>query len=339
MNRVCFISVYFGDITEKMKNFFKSCAWNLGFDWLFVSDHVVTFEVSKNVHCIYLTKEEFRIKLSEVSGITVPPFEPYKTCDFRPAFGEVFRKELENYEFWGISDTDMILGDLSKFITNELLDNYDKIYTFGHLSIIRNTDEINSLYKVETTNSRDFKKIFLNPLSCVYDEYEGFTEKMVDVGYRVYFEKKCADIYVTHSRINVCEKNRFKLIQYRNKYADYCENVNYKYQLFTIDNGKIVKYFIKSGNLEKKEYSYIHKIEYDKEFDLDLDSRYIITPTELIRCDEFFERVDQNLCNTEYFIKYNKSYSFIEKIDYLWMFARYNIRKIRKNVFPRKNEI
>jgi hypothetical protein len=35
---------------------------------------------------------------------------PYKLCDFRPAFGEIFADELTGYDFWGHSDLDLDFG-------------------------------------------------------------------------------------------------------------------------------------------------------------------------------------------------------------------------------------
>lgn len=340
MNRVCFISVYFGGIPNKMHLFFKSCKWNPGFDWLLVTDHDAPFDdIPDNIISVKLSQEAFRERLSSVCGFEISKFQPYKVCDFRPAFGEIFRHELEGYEFWGISDTDMILGDLSKFITNELLDNYDKIYTFGHLSVVRNIAELNSIYKLDTPNSRNYKSIFNNPLSCVYDEYEGFTEKLLDYNYKVYPYKECADIYFVKNRIKVCEVNRFKLIQYRNNYYKYCETKNYKYQIFTINKGKIIKYFLENNSLEEREYAYIHKLEYDKEYNLDNNSQYIISADELIECDEFFRLVNSGSYKLEYFIRYNKPDLLDEALDFVYFYMRHRIRRFRKKIFPRKNEM
>jgi hypothetical protein len=37
---------------------------------------------------------------------------PYKLCDFRPAFGEIFAEELAGFDFWGHSDLDLIFGQI-----------------------------------------------------------------------------------------------------------------------------------------------------------------------------------------------------------------------------------
>lgn len=340
MNKVCFVSVYFGNIPDSMELFFKSCSWNLKFDWLFVSDQDVPFQnISSNIRCIKMLQEDFRKRLSSVCGWEVPVFKPYKVCDFRPAFGEIFAKEIKDYEFWGISDTDMILGDLSKFISDDLLEQFDKIYTVGHLSIVRNDTRLNSLYKTDTPNSRNYGSIFSNPLSCIFDEYEGFTEKVEDSGFKVYKEKDCADVYQDGERIKVNVLSRVRLIQNRNNYLEYCEKKNYKYQIFVLNKGRIVKYFINNGLLETKEYSYIHKVEFNERCSPHRESKYIITTGGLVNNDKFFELVENGNYDLNDFMSYNRPNLVKEAYRFVYLYIRLNARIIRKKILPRKNEM
>ena len=77
---------------------------------------------------------------------------PYKICDFRPAFGRIFEDNLSDFEFWGYSDLDLVYGNLSHFISLNNLKNFDIItsrsdYVAGHFTLFRNTNNINNLYK------------------------------------------------------------------------------------------------------------------------------------------------------------------------------------------------
>lgn len=36
-----------------------------------------------------------------------------KLCDLRPIYGEIFRKYLVGYDYWGYGDIDVIYGNLS----------------------------------------------------------------------------------------------------------------------------------------------------------------------------------------------------------------------------------
>lgn len=339
-NRVCFISIYFGKIPDSISLFFESCKWNVEFDWLFIHDKELNFNITaSNIKSLLMSLEEFRERLTNVSDVNIPLFEPYKVCDFRPAFGEVFQEELTGYEFWGIVDTDLILGDLSHFLTDDLLNKFDKIYTVGHLSVVRNNPYINSLYKKNTKNSRDYKQIFTNPNSCVYDEYEGFNEKFEDNGLKLYKYKECADVCIVCKRIKTNTLRKVKLVQYRNKYLEFCESKNYRYQLFTINQGKIFKYYIAGKKMHKKEYSYIHKIDFSGEHIEDKNGKYIITKDGLVKNDEVFSKLENGIIDRSDFNMYNKACLIRESLCYSYLFLRLKLRKYRKICLPRRDEL
>ena len=48
---------------------------------------------------------------------------PYKLCDFKPLYGEFFAEYLSGFSHFGHCDIDVIMGRLSSFVTDDLLDN------------------------------------------------------------------------------------------------------------------------------------------------------------------------------------------------------------------------
>lgn len=80
-------------------------------------------------------------------------FEGRKLCDLKPMFGVVFEDLIEEYEFWGHVDCDMILGDLAEFLSNDELSSHDilmlrgRSFVHGPLTVYRNNEHINHLYK------------------------------------------------------------------------------------------------------------------------------------------------------------------------------------------------
>ena len=74
-------------------------------------------------------------------GFPVALNSPYKLCDFKPSDGEVFEDYLNDYDYWGHCDVDLIWGDIRKFVTDELLEKYVRIFSRGHCSIYRNSSE------------------------------------------------------------------------------------------------------------------------------------------------------------------------------------------------------
>ena len=62
------------------------------------------------------------------------------------------------YDFWGFGDMDVVLGDIRKFITDDVLSKNDVIGHAGHMQIFKNCKEINEL--VLKTPSSTLKKYF-----------------------------------------------------------------------------------------------------------------------------------------------------------------------------------
>lgn len=58
-------------------------------------------------------------------GITPPPLEGRKLCDFRPALGEMYADEVARFDFWGHTDLDCVYGPLWEYVTDDLLAGCD----------------------------------------------------------------------------------------------------------------------------------------------------------------------------------------------------------------------
>ena len=96
---------------------------------------------------------------------------PKKLCDYKPAYGWIFSEYLSEYKFWGYCDLDIIFGDISSFISEQMLEEYDKLYNLGHLTIYRNTDEINTMFMKPLNNKEIYKEIYQTPNMCCFDEW------------------------------------------------------------------------------------------------------------------------------------------------------------------------
>lgn len=63
----------------------------------------------------------------ETLGVTCPPLEGRKLCDFRPALGEMYATEIADLgaEFWGHTDLDCVYGPIWEYVTDELIADCD----------------------------------------------------------------------------------------------------------------------------------------------------------------------------------------------------------------------
>ncbi|MXS71306.1 hypothetical protein GSF70_08750 [Flavobacteriaceae bacterium W22] len=104
-------------------------------------------------------------------GLSINIKYAYKLCDFKPAYGIIFSDYLKNFEYWGITDIDIIFGRIREFITDEILTTYEVIsvrndYPTGSFMIFENNDKANWLFK----KSKDYEKIFTSNKHFCFDE-------------------------------------------------------------------------------------------------------------------------------------------------------------------------
>ena len=127
-----------------------SCAQNPDVDWHFLTDCEPPKEHPTNVHFHPSTLGEIADIATKVLGFPVHLQRAYKLCDLKPAYGLMFPHLLNEYDFWGHCDPDILWGDIRKFMTPKRLNDYDiltsrKNALAGHFCIYRNEERINRI--------------------------------------------------------------------------------------------------------------------------------------------------------------------------------------------------
>ena len=150
--KVLIILPYFGETPAWLDYFLKSCSYNPGINWLLYSNIKLERRPYRNILIENASIEDFNRLASSKLGISIRISHPYKICDFRPAFGVIFKDYIKNYGFWGYCDLDLIFGKISDFINRDHLKIYDVItskpnYISGHFTLYRNCSFTQSLYK------------------------------------------------------------------------------------------------------------------------------------------------------------------------------------------------
>lgn len=169
---IVFITCYFGHWPPWINFFFETCKFNPSVDFLLFTDCDIPEAEAGNLKFIPFSLEKFNLLASEKLALKIALTNPYKICDFKPAFGALFQDHIHLYDFWGHLDVDLVLGDIREFITHDLLSKYEllaprKEYVPGHFTLYKNCNKVNQLYR----KSRDYKKIFTTP-----DQYFCFDE-------------------------------------------------------------------------------------------------------------------------------------------------------------------
>lgn len=203
-NSICLIIPYFGNFPAFFDLFLASCRYNKTINWLIITDNKL-YDVPSNIKVINTTFHEFRQKVQSKFDFEISLRTPYKLCDFKPAYGYILEDHLKEYDFWGHCDVDLIFGNIRKFITDEVLGKYDKILTYGHLSIYRNNQTVNRWFMNLTPIQQkySYQSVFSNEESYAFDEYGGkeawggMVKMIRNAGISIYNEMDFDDIRQT----------------------------------------------------------------------------------------------------------------------------------------------
>lgn len=169
--KIMFIICYYGSFPEWMDLWLLSCQHNPNFNFTIVTDLPLQ-HLPDNVHILPLTMNELRQRFTHILGFEAALSNPYKLCDYKPLYGLAFQKELAGYDFWGHCDIDLIWGDLGKFITDELLGQFDRIGKYGHLTLYRNSEKINRLFML-SGSAFPYDVVFKDEHHYGFDEITG----------------------------------------------------------------------------------------------------------------------------------------------------------------------
>lgn len=171
LKKIAFIIPYFGKFKNYFPLFLVSCKNNPSIDWIVFTDDKSKYPYPKNVTVIYTTFEIIKARIQKHFDFQVCLDKPYKLCDYRPAYGEIFSDELKGYDFWGYCDIDLILGNIRKFLAENVLENYEKVFTRGHLSLYKNEPKVNAFYR--TANESLLRKVLTSDQPFAFDEWGG----------------------------------------------------------------------------------------------------------------------------------------------------------------------
>ncbi|QSE98443.1 DUF6625 family protein [Fulvivirga lutea] len=172
MKRIVILIPYFGDWPPFINIYLQSCAFNKEIlDVIFITDLPAIKNAPENVNFHHISFDGLKKHIEDKLELKLPNIAPYKLCDFRPAYGVLFKELVKDYDFWGYGDIDLIYGELNRFITDDILNNYDLLaFKKGHLhgpfSLYRNNEDVNLLYR-----KGNFKEIFQTEEYLSYDEF------------------------------------------------------------------------------------------------------------------------------------------------------------------------
>jgi hypothetical protein len=231
--RIAIIIPYFGNLPNNFSFWLVSAKWNSSIDFLLWTDDRAHFDYPSNLKVTYISFADFKKKIQSKFNFHISLENPYKLCDYRPAYGHIFDEELKGYDFWGHCDLDVVWGNIRKYLTDEILDSYDKILDRGHLTLYRNTDTINQIF---------FRFPFLQIALQDFRHY-GLDEGDLNDGL---WEKD----QVWTDRKNIAD------IEYQPRNWSRCEYQ--KPQCFRFSKGELTQYVLEDTKIIQRQYMYLH---------------------------------------------------------------------------------
>ena len=174
---VRFVTIWSGPLPAYLPLFLLTAGRNRAFEFVFVADspaphHLLEGGLPPNVTWIEQSLPDLLAEISQQLGLTLPKTDPYKLCDYKPTFGHTLPTLLGDADFWGHIDCDMVLGDLSRFLTDAILDAHDIVglrgrqFIHGPLTLYRNTESVNQLF----TTAEDWEETLANPVMQSFTE-------------------------------------------------------------------------------------------------------------------------------------------------------------------------
>lgn len=253
--------------------------------WIVFTDNKKCLFDVDNVKVVYMQFSELRQYIQSKFDFELSLEHPYKLCDFKPAYGFIFSEYLEEYDFWGHCDLDLLWGNLRSYLSDALLENYDFIYREGHLRLYRNIDDINRLF-MRKGSIFQYKKVFSCRESHGFDEALGIQRIAERNSIKMYYDDNVvADIDPFQKPLYI---RRIMNQRWKDEAGIFRSIKNYKYQIFMWKNGKVFRYYLEDGSIKKDEFMYIHFLKRKmrntiKDEDVDC---IIITPDSFLKGDE-----------------------------------------------------
>ena len=243
MKSIAYVIPYFGKFPKGFELFLMSCKNNPTIDWLIFTDDKTKYEYPENVKVFYDTFEEIKKRVQQNFDFEIVLDKPYKFCDYKPAYGEIFQEELKDYDFWGMCDLDLAWGDIRKFITDEILEKYERIGFLGHSTIFINVPEVNARYRT-MIDENNYKKVYTTEGAFAFDE----------VGMDAIYEKLNIKYYHEIIFANL-KKYDYGFFLDLMPEEDTQKN---EHQVFVLKDGTLTRNYVRNHKIFTEDFMYIH---------------------------------------------------------------------------------
>ncbi|SUB23863.1 DUF6625 family protein [Avibacterium avium] len=241
--KINMIIPYFGQFPNYFPLFLRSCERNPSITWTIISDNKTSYKYPKNVNFVFMTFHDLKDKVQSLFEFPIYLETPYKLCDYKPAYGYIFKDLITDFDYWGYCDLDVIYGDIRKFISEEIL-KFKKIFLLGHFSLIKNEDMFNKMFM----RNEFYREVFSNKDPYNFDETFLDKPNVNDI-----FEKNGFPVYKKNFSADIYTKSSDFVLDHGNGICEMKKN-----SFFVWSDGKLSRYIKEKDHIFKEEFMYIH---------------------------------------------------------------------------------
>lgn len=250
--RIVILIPFFGNLNCKgyFQKYLDSVKKNTNLTIMLWTDDRTNYKYPRNVKVCYTSFEEFKTKVQECFDFKIVLDKGYKICDFRPAFGQIFYEDIKEYEWFGWSDIDLIWGNSYNFISDDMLDNYEQIYSRGSLTLIRNSEKMRRLYLDENNicGEKRYLEVFTSHRHYAFDEWGK------DGGYIDIVRRNGIKLYDAIDHADIAKVNKFSDYHFE----VYHEDKRNKVSAFVCRDDGLYRIWYDGKRYVEKEYLYVH---------------------------------------------------------------------------------
>lgn len=276
MKKIIFIIPYFGKFPSYFPIWLLSCKYNPTINWLIFTDDKSTYEYPENVKVIYTDFKKIVNQFQAKYDFPIVLNNPYQLCEFKVAYGEVFSDYTISYDFWGHCDIDVVWGNLRKHLPDSVLNVYSKISWRGHLTLYKNIESINKLYRCPIDGVDFYQFAFSNPTGYPLAPDERAINYLYEIkGERIYKDLMFADLKI--------RSYNFFLLHFPDS-----EDYKNQHQIFKWEAGSLERLYTYNGKIISEDFAYIHFLKrsmaVEKEFLL--TDKFLIVPNKFININK-----------------------------------------------------
>lgn len=252
--KIAIIIPFFGNLNCKgyFQRFLDSCEINSQITWFIFTDDKTPYKYPPNIKITYMRFEDLKEIIQKKYDFQIKLHTSYKLCDFKPAYGDIFESYISDYDWWGYADIDLIWGCVDHFISDDLLNSYEQLYSRGHLTLSRNNEKMRMLYR-DSGGIELYKKIFSE------EKHYAFDELHKEGGFREIVKRLEISLYDRLDFADVAKSNRFGVFSFELAQVQLKkEERGIGASMFVWNSGNIYRIYFIKGKICKKEYLYVH---------------------------------------------------------------------------------